>query len=205
MTISTTALSGDVPEALIKGEVTSIEADYDSLGTRAVVRGYDKSHRLAAGRKTATFQNVKYSDIASTIAGGAGLTAEVDDSGGTVEHVLQANQSDLDFLYDLARRIGFDCRVDGDKLLFKKPVESSGAPGAGDLETEDPVQLVWNHNLLEFRARMSAMSQVAEVKVRGWDVKKKEVVIGQAEATGDERPAVDLRVRPRGQGRRRRR
>ena len=37
---------------LIEGEVTSIEADYDTLGARAIVRGYDKSHRLAAGRKT---------------------------------------------------------------------------------------------------------------------------------------------------------
>ncbi len=102
--------------------------------------------------------------------------------------MLQANQSDLDFLYGLARRIGFDCRVDEDTLLFKRPAETSGAPGAGDLETEDPVQLVWGNNLLEFRARMSAVAQVAEVKVRGWDVDNKEAVIGQAdvEATNAE-------------------
>ncbi len=181
--ISTTALTGDSPEPLITGEVTSIEADYDSLGTRAVVRGYDKSHRLAAGRKTTTYQNVKYSDIASQIAGNAGLGADVDDSGGTVEHVIQANQSDLEFLYGVARRIGFDCRVDDETLLFKRPVESSGAPGAGDLDTENPVQLVWGHNLLEFRARISAVSQVADVKVRGWDPHAKEAIVGQATVT----------------------
>lgn len=181
--ISTTALTGDSPEPLITGEVTSIEADYDSLGTRAVVRGYDKSHRLAAGRKTTTYQNVKYSDIASQIAGNAGLGADVDNSGGTVEHVIQANQSDLEFLYGVARRIGFDCRVDDETLLFKRPVESSGAPGAGDLDTENPVQLVWGHNLLEFRARISAVSQVADVKVRGWDPHAKEAIVGQATVT----------------------
>ena len=181
--ISTSSLGADSPEPLISGEVTSVETEYDSLGTRAVVRGYDRSHRLSAGRKTATYQQVKYSDIASQIAGAAGLTADVDDSGGTVDHVLQANQSDLEFLYGIARRIGFDCRVDDDKLLFKKPVESSGAPGDGDYESEDPVQLVWNHNLLEFRARMSAVAQVSEVKVRGWDIQKKESVIGQADVS----------------------
>jgi hypothetical protein len=180
--ISTTSLRGDSPESLIVGEVTSIEADYDSLGTRAVVRGYDKSHRLAAGRRTATYQNVKYSDIASQVASAAGLSAEVDDSGGTVEHVLQANQSDLDFLLGLARRIGFDCRVEDETLLFKRPVRSSGAPGAGDFASEDPVQLVWNLNLLEFRARISAVAQVSEVKVRGWDPAAKAAVIGQAGA-----------------------
>ena len=49
---------------LIKGEVTAIEFEYDSRGGRAIVRGYDKSHRLAAGRKTATYQQMSYSDIA---------------------------------------------------------------------------------------------------------------------------------------------
>jgi phage protein D len=181
VTIST-ALTGDVPEPLIAGEVTSIEADYDTLGARAIVRGYDLSHRLNAGRKTQTFQNVKLSDVAKQIAGDAGLQAEVDDSGGTIEHVLQPNQSDLDFLYSLAKKIGFDCRVDDEKLYFTKPVESSSGPSEGDLDTEDPVQLVWSRNLLEFRARVSAVAQVSEVKVRGWDVENKEPVIGQADA-----------------------
>jgi uncharacterized protein involved in type VI secretion and phage assembly len=182
VSISTASLRSDSPETLIVGEVTSVEADYDSLGTRAVVRGYDKSHRLAAGRKTATYQQVKYSDIASQIASAAGLTPDVDESSGTVEHVLQANQSDLDFLLGLAHRIGFDCRVEDETLLFKRPVRSSGAPGAGDFTSEDPVQLVWNLNLLEFRARISAVAQVSEVKVRGWDPVAKEAVIGQADA-----------------------
>jgi uncharacterized protein involved in type VI secretion and phage assembly len=201
--ISTASLLSDTPAALITGEVTSIEAEYDTLGARAIVRGYDKSHRLAAGRKTATFQNVKYSDIASQIAGDAGLSSDVDDSGGTVEHVLQGNQSDLEFLYGLAHRIGFDCRVDDDTLLFKKPAETAGAPEAGDLESGNPVQLVWDNNLIEFRARMSAVAQVADVKVRGWDPAAKEAVIGQAstEATNAEleMTAADLADRVGGQ------
>jgi phage protein D len=181
--ISTASLNSDSPDKLIDGEVTAIEADYDSMGSRAVVRGYDLSHRLTAGRKTQTFQNVKFSDIASQLASDANLQADVDDSGGTVEHVIQANQSDLDFLLGIARRIGFDCRVEGDTLKFKKPTESSTGPAAGDPSSEDPVQLVWNHNLLEFKARISAVAQVSDVKVRGWDPTNKEAVIGQADAS----------------------
>jgi phage protein D len=180
VTISTTALSGDAPEVLIKGEITSIEADYDSLGTRAVVRGYDLSHRLAAGRRTQTFQNTTLSDIASQIANDAGLTPDVDDSQTTLEHVLQANQSDLEFLYLIARRIGYDCRVDDETLVFKRPTESTTGPAAGDAAATEPTQLVWGVNLLEFRARISAVAQVKEVMVRGWDVSSKEPVIGQA-------------------------
>lgn len=193
VTISTASLSEDVPEPLIDGEITSIEADYDTLGSRAVVRGYDLSHRLNAGRRTQTFQNVKYSDIARQIAKEAGLTPAVDESEGTFEHVIQPNQSDLDFLLGTAKRIGFDCRVEGNTLKFVKPTESSTGPGEGDFASTSPIQLVWNHNLLEFRARMSAVAQVADVKVRGWDVDKKEAVIGQAAVSATN---ADLSTKP---------
>jgi phage protein D/phage baseplate assembly protein gpV len=193
--ISTTSTRSDAPAVLIDGEVTSIEADYDTLGSRAIVRGYDKSHRLAAGRRTATYQNVSYSEVVQKIAQGAGLQVDADDSGASIDHVIQANQSDLEFLYGLARRIGFDCRVEAGKLLFKRPVESSTAPGVEPLE--------WNLNLLEFRARMTAVAQVTEVKVRGWDPVAKEAVIGQANAVAQNAQvsmtAADLADRVGGQ------
>jgi phage protein D len=184
VSISSTPPKGDTLVPLITGEITSIEADYQPGTRRLVVRGYDLSHRLAAGRKTATFENAKLSDIATRIAEEAGLEAEVDDSVGEVPHVIQPNLSDLDFLYSLARRIGFDCRVEGDRLLFKRPTPSSDAPDDGDFDSTDSGRLVWEGDrLLEFRARMSAVAQVSEVKVRGWDVGTKQAVIGQADAS----------------------
>jgi phage protein D len=192
VTIST-ALGEDAPEELISGEVTSIEADYDSLGSRAIIRGYDLSHRLTAGRKTQTFQDVTLSDVAKTIAQAAGLQADVDPSGGRFDHVIQPNQSDLDFLYSLAKGIGFDCRVEGDKLLFKKPTDSGTGPSEGDVETEEPTQLVWSRNLLEFRARVSAVAQVSGVKVRGWDIAEKKAVIGEASTSAT---TADVTLKP---------
>jgi phage protein D/phage baseplate assembly protein gpV len=183
--ISTSEPGADEAETLFSGEVTSIEAEYDLLGVRAVVRGYDLLHRLTAGRKTKTYENVTYADVAKEIADGAGLDADVGDSGGTVDHVIQPNVSDLDFLYQLAGRAGFDVGIDDDKLTFKEPAKAGDAPGKGDPESTKATQLVWSHNLLEFRARMSAVAQVTEVKVRGWDVEAKEAVIGQADAETD--------------------
>src|SRR3954451_19745061 len=177
--ISATSASDDADAVLIKGEVTSIEADYDTLGARAIVRGYDKSHRLTAGRKTKTYENVKLSDVASQVAQAAGLQADVDETDGTQDHVFQVNQSDMEFLYGLAVRTGFDCRVDGDTLRFKKPVESSSGPDEGEPDAAGGTTLVWGVNLVEFRARMSAVAQVSEVEVRGWDPKAKEAVIGK--------------------------
>jgi uncharacterized protein involved in type VI secretion and phage assembly len=182
VTISTASASEDAPATLIDGEITSIEADYDNLGARAITRGYDYSHRLTAGRRSQVYNDAKFSDVARTIATDAGLDADVDESSGTHEHVIQANQSDFDFLKGLASQINYDCRVEGKTLAFKRKTDAASGPGAGDYLSERPVQLVWNHNLLEFRGRVSAVAQVAEVKVRGWDVKEKKAIIGKADA-----------------------
>lgn len=173
------------PDELMVGEVASIEAEYDRLGTRAIVRGYDLLYRLSAGTKTRTFDNVSYADVVKKIATEAGLTAEVDSTPGTIDHVIQGNVSDLQFVYQLAGRCGFDVTVEGKKLLFKKPVKASTGPGPAAPDKSKPTQLEWGEKLIEFRARMSAVSQVADVKVRGWDTKEQKAVIGKADAATD--------------------
>ncbi len=191
--IKTTSTSEDSPKELIDAEVTSIETEYGAHGTLAVVRGYDRSHRLTAGRKTATYLNVKHSDIASQIAGAAGLQTDIDETSGTYDHVFQTNQSDLDFLYGIARQIGYDCRVDGEKLRFKKPVESSTGPAQSDGSGDRATELMWGNGLFDFRARMSAVAQVSKVEVRGWDPKEKKEIIGTAQTTATH---ADLPMKP---------
>jgi phage protein D len=173
---------------LIEAEITGIEADCDASGMRVVVRGYDKSHRLASGRRTATYQGMSLTDIVKQVASNAGLNVDADATSGTLDHVLQANQSDLDFLYAIAARAGYDLRMSGDTLLFKKPIASTTAPDSGDVEAEDPVQLVFGANLLEFRGRMSAVAQVSEVQVKGWDPKTKKGVTGKATPSATHAP-----------------
>ena len=43
MKISTGGSTAEAAEVLIAGEVTSIEVEYSTVGSRAVVRGYDLS------------------------------------------------------------------------------------------------------------------------------------------------------------------
>ncbi len=171
---------GDV---LIDGEVTALEAEYDALGSRALVRGYDGSHRLHRGRTTQTYRNVKDSDIARTVAQRAGLeTGTIDDSKTTHDQVSQVNLSNWDFLKARAAEIGFEVAVSEGKLHFRQPNPSSDAPAEGDLTSSTPLQLVFGSDLLEFRPRVSSAEQVKQVQVRGWDSKRKEAVVGSAPA-----------------------
>lgn len=190
--ISATALGDPSPADLISGEVTALEGEYrESRAPVLVVRGYDASHRLMRGRISAVHAQQKYSDIAGTVADGAGLErGQIDDSGSVHDFVHQAAQTDWDFLRGLAREIGFEVAVRDGKLDFRNPPEAGAAPEAGDLASTDPLQLVFGQELLEFRPRVTAGGQVGQVTVKGWDIAAKRDLTGQepAATTGAELP-----------------
>jgi uncharacterized protein involved in type VI secretion and phage assembly len=182
--VSATPVGGNAPEILAMTEVTAIEAEYTTAGSRAIVRAYDPSHRFHRGRQTLTYAGMKDSDIARKIAGRVGVdVGTVEDSGPVLAHVSQANESDWAFLERRAREIGFEIAVNEGKFHFRKPITSTGAPEGGDYETEDPLKLVFGQDLLEFHPRVSSAEQVGEVVVRGWDMKAKQAVVGRAPAT----------------------
>jgi uncharacterized protein involved in type VI secretion and phage assembly len=173
----------ETADALLDGEITSIEAEYDRLGTRAIVRGYDLMHRLSAGTNSRTFENVTYADVVKKVCSGAGLTASVDSTPGTLEHVIQPHVSDLHFIYHPAARTGFNVSVKDGKVQFKKPTKASTAPGSGEFDSTDPLQLVWGQRLLEFRARQRSLGRERDGARLG--PKSAEAVIGKARAGTD--------------------
>ena len=163
-------------DALFVGEITGLEPEFGvERLPNLVVRGFDRLHRLQRGRKTRTFTQQKDSDLASQIANEAGLTPDVKDSSVTHEYVVQANQTDLEFLRMRASRINYEVGVDDKTLLFK-PARN----GESAIFTLAP-----SDGLLEFRPRLTSLGQANEVSVRGWSVKDKDKVIGQSR-TGDE-------------------
>ena len=189
------AAMGEASERLlIHGEVTALEGEYQLDGSRVVVRGYDPSHRLIAGKRTETYRDMTDADISRTIAEGAGLEiGQVDDTDTTHEHISQANLSDWEFLSGRAREIGFDMGVTDGKFYFRRPTEATGAPAEGDYRATDPLQLVMGTSLLAFYPRVTAAQQVSEVEVRGWDVARKDVIVATAPSSTR---SADLEDRP---------
>lgn len=168
---------------LVSGEVTSLEGEYAPDGARFVIRGFDKSHRMVGGARTETYRDVTDTDVVRAIADRAGVeVGQLDESGVTHEHLSQANLSDWEFLMSRAREVGFDVAVTDGKLCFRRPSAASTAPGHGDYDSTDPLQLVLGGNLLEFYPRITALGQVREVEVRGWDPAQKRAVVGTAAA-----------------------
>lgn len=167
----------DNMETLFKGEITGLEPEFPNEEPPTLtVRGYDRRHRLMGKRKTRTFLNMKDSAIASQIAGDWGLTPEVEDTRVTFEYVLQNNRTDFEFLQERARRIGYELVVSDRALHFHARQNEGSAAVSLNREVE----------LLDFSARLTAVGQVEEVFVQGWNPKDKKEVVARS-GTGDER------------------
>lgn len=177
-------VAGD--EVLLSGEVTALEATYDAgVGARTIVRGMDHSHRLFRGRRTRTFNNEPYSNIARTVATDAGLEIGAIDATATPgpeQHVSQANVTDWQFVRWLATQSNRVAAVREGKFEFTTPEPPADAPGAGTYDTDDPRLLTFGHNLLRFRTIVTSSEQVEQVEVRGWDVSRKDKLVATAPA-----------------------
>lgn len=191
--VSDAAPGGD--KLISHAEVTALEIEFDPAGTVSVVRGLDQSHRLFRGRRTESYLNATYSDIARKVAQRAGLAVgKVDATTEVRDHVSQGNVSDWDFLKDMASRIGFELAVVDGKLDFRKPGEASRGPApASPGQGAKAFQLAMGDNLLRFRSVVTSADQVKEVTVRGWDVKQKKALVGTAPG---ETSSVQLSTKP---------
>src|SRR5579872_4210975 len=159
-------------EKLIKGDIISLEPTWPQ-GSKPflVVRGYDKAHRLRRGKKTRTFLKQKVSDIVNQLAGEEGLSADVDDTKQVHDYILQNNQSNIDFIHELARRHFFEMKADESQLRFKKP--SSNKPKSASR--------TWGKDLKSFYVKETSSQVPTKATAVGWDPKQKKKILG----TGD--------------------
>ncbi|NJM39842.1 MAG: VgrG-related protein [Anaerolineae bacterium] len=166
---------------LIEGTITALECEFDAGGhATLIVRGYDDSHRLHIGRKTATYLKMTDSAIVQKVAQDAGLKVKVTGTTNQHDYVLQNNQTDMSFLRTRAWRVGFELCVDeAGTLHFRK----------ANQKQHDGPTLEWGKELFSFRPHLSAMQQTQRVIVRAWDTQSKTLVKGQADRASEARQA----------------
>jgi uncharacterized protein involved in type VI secretion and phage assembly len=158
----------DVPQTLFKGPITTIEPEFGAGGCAVTIRAYDRAQLLYRSRKSRAFQNQTSSDIVTKIVQEAGLTAQTDASGDPHEFMQQDNETDWDFIWRLADRIGFEFVVEDTTAHFRKPT------------AEGAVELEWPKTLRSFRPRVTAVQQVKNVTLSVHDPKTKQVIKGNA-------------------------
>jgi len=161
---------------VFSGEITGLEMELGpDEGPSITVRAYDLRHRLLRGTKTRSFVGHKDSEIAEQIAKENNLAHQVTDSRVKLAYVLQAGQSDLEFLKSRAAAIGFEVAMDDEQLAFRPRSEGE----------EPAISLAASDDLLDIHVRLAAGGPVGEVRVQAWDPARKQAMTGSARA-GDE-------------------
>jgi len=160
-------------EELFSGELIAIDHSFQGKGTSSVIlKCLDHSHRLARGRQTRFWNDMKDSDVVSEVGSESQLSVEVDATSETHKYILQRNESNLGFLKRLAARNNCQLRVEPGKLLFKK---ADGAGYAYELNTDT--------GLISLNMSYNSSDMVQNVVVRSWDVTTKKEIVGKASAS----------------------
>jgi len=177
--VSIPDINGSMAE-IFDGEITDLTVEQGpDRQHQLVVGALDKGHRLATITNYRTFAQKKYSDIASTIAQDAGLSADVTATSTPHEYVVQATNS-YAFLWEIARRVGYDWWIDGGKLHFKPSPTTAGPT------------LKFGDTLEDFRVRYSGAVKGSKITVQGWDPATQKAVVGDESSTltGSSMPAI---------------
>jgi phage protein D len=152
---------------LFEGDIVSLDADFGPGGIELVVRGLDGSHTLQRSRNVRTFQNQTASDIVEKVLrdAHADLDVTTDPSGEPHDFVQQDNETDWDFIWRLAERIGFEFVVQDGTAHFRRQTNDEG-----------PIELEWPTQLHSFSPRVTAIQQVKQVTLAAHDPKTKETI-----------------------------
>lgn len=193
------AVSGPDPagSAIFFGRVESVEVRYDAEGAHSAVRAYDIGHTMLHGAKTRGFPMMTYSSVVEEVC----LLHEI--PAFAVPHpvmhdmVVQANETDWDFVVRLGQEIGYIVAVEVDamlgipKLYFGPPVASETAPPPVGIELSPLAFAVGDERILSLRASMTGSGLAGMGSAGGWDPKLGAPAIGEA-PTEDQTIAAEI-------------
>ena len=188
--------AGDL-KLMLKGTFTTIAPTFSTKAGSLTLaaRGLNIMHRLRTKQYSYTWTHKTPTQIASAINALTDpktkekrfpLPIEVVKGVKETEipSLSQTNQTDFDFLLQLARKYGLAF------FLKEEEPEKDGKPKqerrvyVGPSEAAPPqVRLDWGVSLLEFKPVFTTANQFSAVEVVGWDRTRRKVVTGRAERT----------------------
>ncbi|WP_289659398.1 type VI secretion system tip protein VgrG [Flavobacterium panacagri] len=175
----------------VPGASVSIEAGYDNnntvlfsglimsqtiridnlVGSALEIECRDNAIQMIVGRKSLTFSKQKDSDIISSIIGTySGLSADVTSTSTTWPEQVQYYTTDWDYILALAEANGLIITTLNGKISVFPP----------DKNTTSILTVTYGDNLLEFNAKLNALTQLGNVAANSWDFKTQSVVSGNA-------------------------
>ncbi len=158
---------------LFDGRISGLEAGFPADGAPTLTAlAEDRLQDLRMTRRNRSFENVSDADVVQRIASEHGLQADVDLPGPTYRALVQADRSDLAFVYDRARACGGEIWVEGTTLKARQRPRRATAP----------LRLRLYQGLRSFTVLADLAGQRTTLAATGWD---EQAGTGLLEEVGD--------------------
>ncbi|WP_337966020.1 type VI secretion system tip protein VgrG [uncultured Flavobacterium sp.] len=191
------ANTGEFPASsssvFVPGAEISIEAGYDNnnvvvfsglimsqtiridnlVGSALEIECRDKAIKMIVGRKSLTYSKQKDSAIISSIIGNySGITPDITATTTTWPEQVQFYVTDWDYILALAEANGLIVTTLNGKISVFPP----------DKNSSSVLTVTYGDSLLEFNAKLNAVTQLGSATANSWDFKTQAVVNGTASA-----------------------
>jgi phage protein D len=174
----------DMSDGMMQGTITGVSASFPSSGVPTLtVTCTGHGQKLNQGQKTSTHTGKTDKQIAEQIGQDAGLQVQADETDIVHDYIIQANQTDYQFLRARAEILHYELFVDGKTLHFRKAKE----------DDDKTYTFVWSPAksfstagsrtlpLKSFTPDANALNQqYTETRIRAYDPKTKQVIVGKS-------------------------
>jgi phage protein D len=179
----------DERRRMLIGEITTLSPNFPaSGGPTLTVRGLNLFHRFRTKQETKTFLQKKDTQVAQDLVDSIaqeikktvkGLTLKLDADDASrnlrteqpIPYLVMNNQYPILFLMERARRIGYELTMEEEATGGQRTVTFHFRPTS--YISNPTYELSWGTSLVSFQPTLQTANQVAEVTVRGWDVRGK--------------------------------
>jgi phage protein D len=162
---------------IMTGEITSLTPTFPAEGQPTLtVSLLNVLHRFRTKQETHAYENLTDSQVAQQIGARLKVPVHIQPlNEQPYPYLLQDNQYDIVFLFERARRIGYDLWVEEDQngrtTLHFEPSENL---------KRVTYLISWGKSLVDFQPTLTTARQVGEVTVRAWDRRRKKMITGSA-------------------------
>ncbi|KXU87042.1 hypothetical protein CR51_36255 [Caballeronia megalochromosomata] len=159
----------DTGALLFCGDITGLAYVYQSAyGRELRVRAYDRLGRLARRQKLRNLTRTNVTEVVRELTSDLAVEVACDAPDLPLDHVIQHEQTDLQFLNGITERAGLYAFLAGDVLQL---ISLAGSGG---------VELALGRELFEARFTRNGMSDCESVTTRGWNSWLAEAHTGEA-------------------------